>query len=584
MGSSTGPGVRRAAALVKVSIGIIVLIAVVFGGYAVFESEAGVGAKTTLTSDLVAAEVMSFDVSTKATGELQAASQIEVRSQLESEATIVEVAEEGSRVAKGDLLVRLSSDDIKTEVEEEELRVESARAEVVAAENAYLIQVSRNDSALRDARLQLELAELALEQWLEGDDKKMRVNLRLRIEETERELDRLKKELEKSRELHAEGFLSDNKLEQDEIAVIKAEADFETAQLESEIYEGYTRKKEEKQKRSDVIQAQANLEEVKAQNEIELASKEADRTNQRRQLQQREARLNRHQRELAATEILAPTDGLVVHATSLDRGRRGDDEGPLQIGRRVWPNMLLIVLPDVSEMLATVRVHESLVGRIQTGQRASVKIDAVGGEVFTGTVSSIGVLAETGGWRDPNRREYTVQIKLDASGRDENLKPSMACEATIFMDRVEEALAVPLPAVFNEGGVRFVYVEQGSQFVKRPVKVGRRSDTYAEVVAGLSSGERVLVREPEASEVIQRDWDKAELETAGLSLDDNGNVISGERMRGGQERRAGRSEGSAPTRGQRSGDAETRVAEQDDGERQSGSGQGASGSDQTGAQ
>jgi len=573
MDSSTRPGVRRAAALVKVSIGIAALIAVMFGGYLVYDSKAGVAPATT-TADVATAEVMSFDVSTTATGELQATQQVEIRSQLESESTIVEVAEEGSRVEQGDLLIRLASDEIKTEVEEEELRVESAKAEVVAAENAYLIQVSRNESALRDARLQVELAELALEQWLSGDDEKRKVDLQLRIEETERELERLKKELVKSEELHAEGFLSDNRLEQDEIAVIKAEADHKTARLESEIYHEYTRKKEEKQKRSDVVQAEAKLEEVKAQNEIELASKEADRTNQRRQLQQRQARLDRHRRELEATEILAPTGGLVVHATSLDRGRRGDDEGPLQIGRRVWPNMLLIVLPDVSEMLASVRVHESLVGRIKVGQRGSVKVDAVGGEVFAGTVSSIGVLAESGGWRDPNRREYTVQIKLDATNRKKDLKPSMRCEATIYMDRVEESLAVPLPAVFNEGGVRFVYLQEGDQFVKRPVKIGRRSDTYCEVLAGVQAGQRVLVREPEPSEVIQRPWDEQELKTAGLKLDDKGNVVP--EGGSGAERRAGARRPSTPSEEpsqESKGESASAAAES-----------GASGSDQTGAQ
>src|SRR5262245_3774787 len=88
-------------------------------------------------------------------------------------------------------------------------------------------------------------------------------------------------------------------------------------------------------------------------------------------------------------------------------------EGPLQIGRQVHPNELLIVLPDTSVMLASVQVHESLASRIKPGLRATVKVEAAGGKTYNGTVESIGVLAESGGWRDPNLREYRVKIALD---------------------------------------------------------------------------------------------------------------------------------------------------------------------------
>lgn len=74
-------------------------------------------------------------------------------------------------------------------------------------------------------------------------------------------------------------------------------------------------------------------------------------------------------------------------------GRR---RGPAADGAQVYPNELLIVLPDTSEMVASVQVHESLAGDVKPGMAATVKVDAVGGEIFQGTVDSIGVLAESG--------------------------------------------------------------------------------------------------------------------------------------------------------------------------------------------
>lgn len=479
-----------------------------------------------LTADVAIARVQSFDIATTASGELQAKNQIEIRSLLESQSTITEVVAEGTLVKKGDLLVRLKSDNIQTQIDEEILRVESARAELVAAENSYEIQVSENESKTSAAKLKLDLAVLTLEQWTKGDVEKQRQLLDLAIEKGDRDLIRRREKFERSEELYGQGFLSKNERDTDEIDKIEAEAAVKKAALEREIYWSFTHPKDQRSKQSDVDQAQAELERVQRQNDIQLTSKDADRLNKRRQKTVREQRLAKLEQQLAACEITAPSDGLVVFATSIERNRwGGGGEGPLQIGREVYPNMLLIVLPDTSAMVASVRVHESLAGRIRPGQRATVTIDALGGNLLTGAVASIGVMAETGGMRDPNLREYAVRVMLDPSTVIAELKPAMRCDATITMGRVENALAVPLQAIFTDGAVRHVYAPRGTKYVKVPVSVGRRSDTLAEVSAGLTEGTRVLLREPSAGEVLNIPWDDAQLTAAGYTRDEKGEVI-----------------------------------------------------------
>jgi hypothetical protein len=124
--------------------------------------------------------------------------------------------------------------------------------------------------------------------------------------------------------------------------------------------------------------------------------------------------------------------------------------------------------------------------------------------VLTGQVDSISVLAASGGWRDPNLREYTVKIAIDGDNADRELKPSMRADAEIRLGRVEDVLTIPVQSVFREGEVSYVYEKQGERFVKTPVRIGRRSTTEAEVVAGLDGGERVLLREPRPGEIIDR--------------------------------------------------------------------------------
>jgi hypothetical protein len=173
----------------------------------------------------------------------------------------------------------------------------------------------------------------------------------------------------------------------------------------------------------------------------------------------------------------------------------------------VRKNELMMILPDTSVMTAEVKVNESLSGLIEPGQRAVVTSDAVPDAALDGEVLEIGVLAESGGWRDPNRRDYTVTVQL-TDGNELGLKPSMRCKADIFVGRVEDAIHVPLQAVFREGPNAYVYVPQGSGFAQRAVDVGRTSGLQAEIVSGLNEGDVVLLREPKPQEIVARLSDK----------------------------------------------------------------------------
>ena len=499
-------------------------------------SDAGTGkASTALTADRAKVKKASFDITTTASGELEAKNQIEIRSQLEAQSTIVKIVDEGVSVKKGDVLIELNCDKIDSSLLDAQIALEGAKADLTTAENNLKIQETDNSTKSRQAELKVELAKITLEQWEQGEVKKKRQDLALAIEKADRDVKRLREKFDRSKDLLERGFLSKNDFQLDEIAKIESEAAVAKSALENTIYEEFTYKKERKKNLSDVEDAQAELERTKLNAQSELANKQAALNKAQEQLKRRDEQLAKLQKQKAACTIIAPSDGLVVYGTSLERNRWGmGGDGALQVGREVYPNMLLMVLPDTSEMVASVKVQESLAGRVKPGQIASVRVDAAGGRAYTGRVESIGVLAESGGWRDPNLREYTVKISLQDVGDASGLKPSMRCESQLVLGKVDDAASVPVQAVFNDGAVRFVYASQGSQFVRVPVKLGRRSDTTAEIAAGLSEDQIVLLREPSPGEVLGRTWDKDELKAAGYAVGEDGlpYAAEGESKRG----------------------------------------------------
>jgi HlyD family secretion protein len=162
-------------------------------------------------------------------------------------------------------------------------------------------------------------------------------------------------------------------------------------------------------------------------------------------------------------------------------------------------------------MTAEVKVNESLTGLIEKGQRVIITSDAIPDVSIEGEVMSIGVLAESGGWRDPNRRDYTVKVLLTDT-KELGLKPSMRCKAEVYVGVVADAIYVPLQAVFRAGSDAYVYVPDRGGYAQRRVALGKASGLHVEITNGLDSGETVLLREPEVREIAARLEDQPPLE------------------------------------------------------------------------
>ncbi|MCC6675970.1 MAG: HlyD family efflux transporter periplasmic adaptor subunit [Phycisphaerales bacterium] len=558
-----GPRPRRKLAPGMAKVVWIAGLVVVAGGITAITLSSGSpegAANAAVKADRAVARKMTFDVSTTASGSLEAKNETILRSKLETRSTIVEVVPEGSFVKKGDVLVKLNSDETEKQIDQVVLEVESAKSELVAAQNGVEIQKIDNDSKLRQANLKVELARLALSQWVEGEHKQKLKDLAVDLETSERDFNRLQAKYDRSVTLERDGFLSKDEKEQDWIALKNAEARFEKAKLAKETYDSYEEPKNRKTKNSDLDEAIAELSRVAKNADMDLTIKTAAASNRQQQLTKRETKLAELKEQLANSTIVAPADGMVVYATSMERFRRWDQSGKLQIGQDVNPNQELIILPDTSVMVASVKVHESLAGRVKEGMPATIKVEAAGGATFSGKVDSKGIMADDGGWWDQTR-QYSVKVAIDAE-RASGLKPADNCEATIVLGTVEQAITVPIQAIFTDGPVRFVYSQAGGgRFTRIPVRIGRTSDTLAEIEKGLNEGQVVLLRDPIGGEFSPEPWKKEMLLAAGYQVGEDGQPLpeAGPRRPGtpggpgGPGAVAGAGEGGGPAQGGRQG-------------------------------
>lgn len=87
-------------------------------------------------------------------------------------------------------------------------------------------------------------------------------------------------------------------------------------------------------------------------------------------------------------------------------------------------------------------------------------------------------------------------LKLDAV--DPRVIPDLSVSVDVELAREEAPASVSLAAIFREeGGQPFVFVREGTAWVRREVELGLENYTHAAVRSGLKPGEVVALEIPE---------------------------------------------------------------------------------------
>ncbi len=480
---------------------VSVILAVGAGLWMLFGGGENTGSKGGFSGELYEVVVGSFDIKVPTSGELAAENQISIHNHLESGATIIELVGEGTHVQVGDVLLRLNDEKIRDDIRNSELNVTAATNNLQSARSSLSISEKKRDSELAVKQLAIDLATLALRAWQDGEVVARRQDLALAVQTADKNYQRLLKKYESSVELYKQEFLSKDELDQDEIALLNAEATLKKARLDVDVYENYTHLQNKQKKESDLQQAVDEHERAVDRLASEITSSQSNINAKENQLLSHQEKLEKQQEQLEKCVVLSPAGGMVVYSSSMNR--RGEEKETLAVGKNLYRNELLMTIPDTSNMIASVKVNEALSGLIEVGQRATVICDAFPDHTYGGEVLSVGVLAEGGGWRDPNRRDYTVEIKLiDTFGTP--LKPSMRCSAEIFVATISDTLIVPIHSIHRDAGVVWVWVQRDGGFSQQEITIGQFSDLFASISSGLVAGDVVLLREPTPGQVVSR--------------------------------------------------------------------------------
>ena len=137
-------------------------------------------------------------------------------------------------------------------------------------------------------------------------------------------------------------------------------------------------------------------------------------------------------------------------------------------------------------MILEIIIDELDIRQLHVGMSAQVKIDALGGEKYTATITEIGNTGTNNG----GNSKYTVELTMDRSGK---MLSGMNATATIVLSTAIDVLTIPADALVENGNQTVVYTgyDEENDILLSPVmvKVGCSDGETVEILEGLAAGQ-----------------------------------------------------------------------------------------------
>lgn len=282
--------------------------------------------------------------------------------------------------------------------------------------------------------------------------------------------------------------------EEDLTAVMKARFNVETAKLDASKQE-IVSKIEGAEANLKVADAEQKLHEVEEKLKADRAVNQATVESKTQASKKAAYDVQRAEHALSRMTLQAPSAGTISLVSMWHPG----GESPFKPGDRAWPGAPMAELPDISSLRVSARADETERGRLALKQTVSAQLDAIPDRQFTGQIEQISTIATidfSAGWPIP--RNFNLEIALDQT--DARLKPGMTAQLTVVVDRVPDALTIPVQASFQKSGQTVAYVWEGSKFQERVIAIGRRNRDRILVANGLRPGDRVALKDPSVKE------------------------------------------------------------------------------------
>jgi RND family efflux transporter MFP subunit len=178
--------------------------------------------------------------------------------------------------------------------------------------------------------------------------------------------------------------------------------------------------------------------------------------------------------QLKKLRIIAPFNGTII------------DMPYYTPGTKVAAGLQMVQLMDYSFLYADIYFPAKELDRVKTGQELRVTHYSLAADTLWGTVTQVAPAL------DPQTRSFKAMIKIDNA--EHKLRPGMYVKAETIVAQKDSVLVIPKEVILAKRQGKTVYVVDKGAAFERIISIGLENAEQVEVIEGLKSGERLVIK------------------------------------------------------------------------------------------
>lgn len=412
--------------------------------------------------------------------------------------TIVWIIEENARVKKGDVVAKLDPTDLENRVSDGKIELENLEKEEELAKETQRLEDSTQAANMKAAEDRVAKADDALRKYLRFERRQKRDSLDLSISNSQSKLEEAR-ETYRNYKANPETDSDEDKqkeykknLTNAQSAIDSAENELENNESSRRLWKMYDDPSKLKALYNEVDQADLNMEKVKVAIQSSRARTNRTLHNYKRRIRRVRETLEQNEKFLRMMTLYAPADGIVIYGNP-DRPHSNPDIKP---GMEVWRGMILMTIPEMSDMVVNLDLPEQYRSKVKVGNRVIITPDSMPSVKFHGTIDMIPTLpVNIIFWDSTSPKVYKSSIRFDK--QSELLVNGMSVQVEVVTNTIKDTLFVPVESIFEDKERFYVYKQTpGGGNVEVDVKIGESNERFVQILEGLAEDDVIYLYRP----------------------------------------------------------------------------------------
>ncbi len=442
-----------------------------------------------------------FKILLKMDGVFESAStsEVSIQTKIWSTFSVLKALPQGSRVKKGDLLVKLDMEKIDE-------RIESLRNEI------RLMELDRNiaqaELKLAEAMAPMELAALERREKHSKEDLERyekihrpynRRSAAMSLKNYKDSLAYVQEELNQLKKMYEADDLTEETeeiiLQRAENSVAKAKFSLEGAEIRNEETTKIKFPREDLAVREKAKQDELSVKSLRKIQPVALEKKRLEASKLEEQRTKAKRDLSRLESDRKTMAVPSPASG-ILYRGSFDRGKWSGEatlKPRLKKGGALKPNEVFMTIVQPGPLVVRSDLAEADIRRVKKGLAGKAKSKAFPDISITATVDKVSEVPIS-----PGKFDLVTKVNLPKEAR--GILPGMSCKLEFVAYENKDALVIPASAVFSETAdedSKFVYLYRKDKKPKKQVvKIGEKNGDKVEILEGLRAGKEILSEKP----------------------------------------------------------------------------------------